>query len=78
MVLDDVQDDRAGLKQGKVVLLVGRDQAERMKAQESAEWQTAERAVTGAFPLWERAPPLIARQRVAVVFAGRQWLGSPD
>ncbi len=33
MVLGDVQDDRACLEQGKIAFLIGRDQAERMKAQ---------------------------------------------
>jgi hypothetical protein len=33
MVLGDVEDDRACLKQGKIALLIGRNRAERMKAQ---------------------------------------------
>ena len=33
MVLGDVEDDRARLEQGEIAFLIGRDQAERMKAQ---------------------------------------------
>src|SRR5881227_3391832 len=33
MVLGDVEDDRACLEQGKIAFLIGRNQAERMKAQ---------------------------------------------
>ena len=33
MVLGDVEDDRAGLEQDQIAFLVGRNQAERMKAQ---------------------------------------------
>ena len=80
MVLGDVEDDRAGLEQGEVAFLIGRDQAERMKAQMRGLRLRPERDeanLVGLAHLFKRpANAHIAREAHATI--GRPVPGSDD
>src|ERR671933_2172466 len=80
MVLGDVEDDRACLEQGKIAFLIGRNQAERMKAQMRGFLLGAERDkadLVGLANLFKRpANARIARQALAAI--GRPLEGGDD
>ena len=80
MVLGDVEDDRACLKQGKIAFLIGRNQPERMKAQMRGFHLRAERDkanLVGLAHLFKRpANARIARQALAAI--GRPLKGGDD
>src|SRR5271166_382083 len=80
MVLGDVEDDRACLEQDKIAFLIGRNQAERMKAQMRGFLLRAEREeadLVGLAHLFKRpANARIARQALAAI--GRPLKGGDD
>ena len=80
MVLGDVEDDRAGLEQRKIAFLIGRNQAERMKAQMRGFLLRAKRDkanLVGLAHLFQRpANARIARQALAAI--GRPLKGGDD